>query len=146
MSNDSLDARVEDQGAKRIHQRVRRSAQPLGGFMTLEDERRSRRFRTRGIDPLTFRVFLSLVGTALFAVVASGISREPGNLEWWMWLLVGIFAFLGCLLWYWALFGSDTAVEKWSDAAGSHEAAAILILIAFPLAWAIRKAFRTDAN
>ena len=114
--------------------------------MSLADERRSRRFRSRGIDPLLFRVFLALVGTAFFGIVALGLSREPSGLEWWVWLIVGAFAFFGCLLWYWALFGSDAAVEKWSNVAGSHEAAAVLILVALPLAWAIRKAFRIDAT
>jgi hypothetical protein len=114
--------------------------------VSLADERRSRRFRSRDIDPLLFRVFLALVGTGFFVIVALGLSREPNGLEWWVWLFVGMFAFLGCLFWYWAVFGSDTAVEKWSDAAGSHEAAAVLILVALPLAWAIRKAFSTDAT
>lgn len=114
--------------------------------MSLADERRSRRFRSRGIDPLSFRVFLALVGTAFLGLGAVRISREPNGLEWWVWRFVGAFAFLGCLLWYWALFGSDTAVEKSSDAAGSHPAAAILFLVALPLAWAIRKASRTDAT
>lgn len=96
---------------------------------------------------MAFRVFLALVGSAFLGIVAMGLSHEPNELEWWVWLLVGAFAFLGCLFWYWALFGSDTAVEKWSDAAGSHPAAAVLLLlVALPLAWAIRKAFRTDAN
>ena len=112
--------------------------------MTLADERRSRRFRDRGIDPLTFRVFLALVGTLMFVVAGLGISREPSGLEWWGWLIVILFASLGGFLFYASLFGSDKKVEKWSDAASSHEVAALLVLVAFPIAWAIRKAFCSD--
>ena len=111
--------------------------------MSLADERLSRRFRSRNVDPLTFRVFLALVGTGFLAISAIGLGRQVGALEWWVWLVLGFFVFMGCLLWYWALFGSDAAVEKWSDAAGSHEVAAILVVVAWPLAWVIRKEFRS---
>jgi hypothetical protein len=114
--------------------------------LSLADERRSRRFRTRDIDPLLFRVFLALLGTGIFALMALGLGREPNGLEGWVWLLVGVFVSFGCVLWYWALFGSDAAVEKWSYEAGSHGAVALIILVAWPLAWAIRKSFRPDST
>lgn len=93
-----------------------------------------------------FRVFLALVGSLLFVAAGLGISREPGGLEWWSWLLVGFLASLGAFLLYASLFGSNAAVEKWSNAAGQHEATIVLVLVAFPIAWAIRKAFRNDAT
>jgi hypothetical protein len=61
-------------------------------------------------------------------------------------LIVFLLASLGASLFCASLFGSDKKVEKWSDAASSHEAAALLILVAFPIAWAIRKTFRSDAT
>jgi hypothetical protein len=114
--------------------------------LSLADERRSRRFWGRGLDPLVFRVFLALVGTMTFVAAGLGIGREPGGLEWWGWLLVGLLASLGAFLIYASLFGSHEAVEKWSNAASSHEAAVALVLIAFPIAWAIRKVFHRDAT
>lgn len=114
--------------------------------MTLADERRSRRFRDRGIDPLTFRVFLVLVGT-LFLFLAGLITSGSSNgIAWWVWLLIGLFASLGAALLYVALFSSNKTAEKWSDVASSHEAAAVLFLVAFPICWAIRKVFSSDAT
>jgi len=114
--------------------------------VSLEDERRSRRFRDRGIDPLMFRVFLALSGSAFFVAAGLGISRAPAGLEWWGWLLVGILVSLGVFLFYASLLGSNAAVEKWANAASSHDATIVLILVAFPIAWAIRKVFRGDAT
>ena len=93
-----------------------------------------------------FRVFLALVGTLLIGGVALGVSREVGGLEWWAWLVVASFVSLGAFLLFVSLFSSDKNAEKWSDAAGSHEVSALLILVAFPIAWAIRKVFPDDAN
>ena len=42
------------------------------------------------------------------------------------------------LIWV-ALFGSEAAVEKAGDGVGSHEAAIVIIAIAFPIAWFIRR-------
>ena len=113
--------------------------------MSLADERRSRRFRDRGIDPLTFRVFVALVGTFFLVIAGLGL-RDTSGFEWWGWLFLAAFISLGVWLWYVALFSSDRNAEKWSDAAGSHEAVALLVLLAFPIAWAIRKVFPSDAT
>ena len=104
----------------------------------MADERRSRRFRERDIDPLEFRVFLVLVGTSFFAAAALGIARDTNGLDWWDW---SILAFLvapsaGSI---YASFGSRESVEKWAGATSTHVAAVILMLVAFPIAWAIRK-------
>jgi hypothetical protein len=111
--------------------------------MTLADERRSRRFRSRPIDPLTFRVFLALLGTLFLVVMGLGISRGTADLEWWGWVMLIALLSTGSALICAALFSSDQNAEKWSDAASSHEVAALLILVAFPIAWAIRKVFPT---
>jgi hypothetical protein len=52
---------------------------------------------------------------------------------------------VGAGLVYASLFSTDENAEKWSDVASSHEVAALLILVAFPIAWAIRKVFPSDA-
>jgi hypothetical protein len=114
--------------------------------MSLADERRSRRFRDRGIDPLALRVFLALAGALpLFAAII-GISREitseSAPLAWWGWIILGLLLALGALLLLASVFGSQKTVDKWTDAAGSHEVVALLALVAWPLAWVIRKVFR----
>jgi hypothetical protein len=110
--------------------------------MSLADERRSRRFRDRGIDPLAFRVFLALVGALLLFAAIMGIRREPAALEWWGWLTLGVLLALGAFLVLVSFFGSQRTVDKWSTSAGAWEAALLLVLVAYPLAWAIRKLFR----
>jgi hypothetical protein len=93
-----------------------------------------------------FRVFLALVGTLLFVVGGLGIGGEPAGLEWWGWLVVVSLISVGAFLIYASFFGSDKNVEKWGDAASSNEVAGLLVLVAFPIAWAIRKVFRGDAT
>jgi hypothetical protein len=112
----------------------------------LADERRSRRFRDRGIDPLTFRVFLALIGTLFLTATGLVIARDVGSLEWWAWCIVGLVALLGASLLYVSLLSSDQNAEKWSDAASNHEIAALVFALAFPVAWAIRKVFPSDAT
>jgi hypothetical protein len=114
--------------------------------LALADERRSRRFRDRGIDPLTFRVFLALVGTLLLVAAGLGISREVDGLGWWAWSIVAILALTGAGLLFAAFFSSDHNAAKWSDAASNHEVAALVLVLAFPVAWAIRKVFPSDAT
>jgi hypothetical protein len=92
------------------------------------------------------RVFLALVGTLILIAAGLGISRDSGALEWWAWLLVGFLVSIGAGLLYASLFSSNKNAEKWGDAASSHEVAALLILVAFPIAWAIRKVFPSDAT
>ena len=93
-----------------------------------------------------FRVFLALVGTLLLVAAGLGISRDADGLDGWAWLLVAFLISVGAGLLYASFFSSDKIAEKWSDAASSHEAAVILILVAFPIAWAIRKVFPSDAT
>ena len=114
--------------------------------MSLADERRSRRFRDRPIDPLMLRVFLALVGTLLLVAVGLGFGRESQGLEWSSWLLVALLVSTGAGLIYAALFTADVNVEKWAITVGTNEAAALVIIIAFPIAWAIRKVFPSDAT
>jgi hypothetical protein len=95
---------------------------------------------------LTFRVFLGMVGTLVLIVVGLGVSRDDSGLELWAWFLVAFLASLGAGLLCASLFSSDKNAEKWSDAASSHEVAALLLLVAFPIAWAIRKVFPSDAT
>ena len=112
----------------------------------MADERRSRRFRDRGIDPLTFRVFLAIVGTLFLVAAGVGISQEASGLGWWAWSVIALLALLGAGLLCAAFISSDQNAEKWSDAASSHEVAAVLLVLAFPVAWAIRKVFPSDAT
>jgi hypothetical protein len=114
--------------------------------LTLADERRSRRFRSQGIDPLMFRVFLALVGTLFLVVVGIGFSHDTGDLRGWGWLVLASFILAGAGLILASVFSSNKTAEKWSDAWSSHEATALLILVAFPIAWAIRKVFPSDAT
>ena len=112
----------------------------------MADERRSRRFRERDIDPLLFRVFLALVGTFLLAAAALGIARETSGLGWLGWSIVAFLVALGAGSIYASFFSSRSSVEKWAIASSTHEAAVLLILVAFPVAWAIRKVFPSDAT
>ena len=114
--------------------------------MSLADERRSRRFRERDIDPLEFRVFLALVGACLFAAAALGIARDTNGLDWWEWSILGFLVALGAGSIYASFFGSRESVERWAGASSTHVAAVILMLVAFPIAWAIRKVFSSDAT
>lgn len=114
--------------------------------MRLADERRSHKLRNRAIDPLVFRVFLALVGTLMLTAAGLSISRQPIGLEWWIWLLVLLPVSLATYLLYVSLFGSNRNVEKWSDFAGGNEVVVLLVLVAFPIAWAIKKAFRGRAT
>jgi drug/metabolite transporter (DMT)-like permease len=95
---------------------------------------------------LTFRVFLALIGTLCFAIAGIGLSREASTLEWWAWSVVAGLVLLGGGLLYASFFCSDRNAEKWSDAASNHEAAALILVLAFPLTWAIRKVFPSDAT
>jgi hypothetical protein len=88
---------------------------------------------------------LSLIGTLFLVIAGLGISTSTGGLEWWGWLLVACLAFIGAGFVYASIFSSDQNAEKWSDAASSHEAAVLLILVAFPIAWALRKVFPTNS-
>jgi hypothetical protein len=112
----------------------------------LADERRSRRFRDRGVDPLTFRVFLAIIGTLLLVLVAFGLTRDTSGGNWWGWLVVALLVLLGAGLVFASIFSSDQNVEKWSDAASNNEVAVIVLIVAFPVAWAIRKIFPSDAT
>jgi hypothetical protein len=112
----------------------------------LADERRSRRFRERDIDPLLFRVILALVGTFFLATAALGITRDTSDLGWMGWSIVTFLVALGAGSMYASFFGSRSNVEKWADASSTHMVAVLLILVAFPVAWAIRKVFPSDAT
>jgi hypothetical protein len=111
--------------------------------LNLADERRSRRLREKDIDPLLFRVFLALVGTFLLAAAALGFARDTSGLGWWIaFLLAAPGAGLTCA----SFFSSRESVEKWAIASSTHWAAVLLILVAFPVAWAIRKIFPSNAT
>jgi hypothetical protein len=112
----------------------------------LADKRRRRRFRDRGIDPLLFRVFLSLVGAFSLVAAGLGISREASGLDWVDWALVALLVLFGGGMLYVSLFSSDQNVDKWSDAASRHEVAVLVFIVALPVAWAIRKVFPRDAT
>lgn len=112
----------------------------------MADRRRSRRSREKDIDPLLFRVFLALVGTFLLAAAALGIARETSGLDWWDWSIVFFLAAPGAGLIYSSFFSSRESVEKWAIASSTHWIAVFLILVAFPVAWAIRKVFPSDAT
>jgi hypothetical protein len=114
--------------------------------VSLADERRSRRFRERGIDPLTFRVFLGIVGTLVWVPAGLGISQGADGLGLWGWSIVALLALTGSGLLYAAFFSSDRNAERWSDAASNHEVAALVLVLAFPVTWALRKVFPSDAT
>lgn len=112
--------------------------------MTLADERRSR--KVRELDPLEFRVFLFIVGGAFLALAAVVLRDEQPDVSPWIFGVIGLFAFLGCCMLFISVFGSGRLVDKWSDAAGTHEASIVVFLIALPIAWVIRKVIRGNAT
>jgi hypothetical protein len=93
-----------------------------------------------------FRVFLALVGMLFLVVIGIGLSRNTGDVKGWGWLILASLILAGASLILASVFSSNRTAEKWSDAASSHEATALLILVAFPIAWAIRKVFPSDAT
>lgn len=40
------------------------------------------------------------------------------------------------------LFGSDTSVQRWADTASPHEATLVIVLLAWPLYWLMRRSKR----
>ena len=94
---------------------------------------------------MLFRVFLALIGTFSLVAAGLGISREASGLDWWAWALVALLVLFGGSVLYVSFFSSDQNAEKWSDAASRHEVAVLVFIMAFPLAWAIRKIFPSEA-
>ena len=86
------------------------------------------------------------MGTSFLVLAGLGLSEASDGFKWWGWLVLLAFISFGVGLWYVALVSSDKNAEKWSDAAGTNEAAVFLIMLAFPIAWAIRKVFPSDAT
>jgi hypothetical protein len=115
--------------------------------VSLSDERRSRRFRDRALfDPMTFRVFLALVGAAAFAIAGLGYIRATNGLSWLEWMMFIFFVSLGIFLIAISFFAPNKVVAEWGDLAMSFTLIAMLMLAAYPLAWAIRKVFRFDTT
>ena len=114
--------------------------------MSLADERRSRRFADRGIDPMTFRVFAALVGTSFLAFAAVMIIEANNKPDIRAWLFAGLFASLGLSFLLVSIAGSDSAVERWTNNVKVNSVLCLLMLIAFPIAWAIRRTFDRDAS
>ena len=112
--------------------------------MTLADERRSRRFREA--DPLEFRVFLFIVGGAFLVLPVLALRSEKLASPVWAVVVAIAFALLGCCMLLVSVLGSRALVDKWSDAAGNHEASVVVFIVALPIAWLIRKVIRGDAT
>ena len=112
--------------------------------MTLADERRSRRFRSS--DALDVRVFLFLVGTAFLIAFVLGVRREEGPFSWLTVVFAGALLVLSAWILLVAVFGSQALVEKLSSATGSNELIALIVLLAFPVSWLVRRITRRDAT
>lgn len=110
--------------------------------MALSDKRRSRRFPDP--DPLELRVFLFIVGGAFFALPLLIVGREGTAALSWGFAVMGLFVILGACLLLVSILGSRSLVEKWSHD-GGNEFALVVFLLAFPIAWLIRKWSRSDA-
>ena len=80
----------------------------------------------------------------LFLALPAWIWHEQGERSptWsaWAWTLLYGFVVLGTVLLMVALFASTKSVEKWADAALTHEASVVVMIIAAPV-YFILKAF-----
>jgi len=82
------------------------------------------------------------VGTSFLIAFILGVVREQGHFSWLTIAIAGVLLVLALWLLFISVFGSQTLVEKWSDATGSNELIAIVVLLAFPVSWLVRRITR----
>ena len=95
----------------------------------------------RAPDSLEVRVFLLMLGGAFIAIGVLVASRSLLESSWIGASVSGVFVLSGAFIGGVGVFGGSKRVEKFGDAAGSHEAALVLFALAFILAWVLRKLF-----
>jgi len=101
--------------------------------------KRSARRRAEAFAPLECRIAGVLLGT-LFLGIPLAAFREPVvDEKVWLAALLVVMAILGVLSLWFALFGSDRAIERFIGLSSDWEVAALLFGVAFPIAWLIRR-------
>jgi len=93
--------------------------------------------RLRQLDGALFwRSYLLTVGFLMFAgasIVGYAAWAGSFELEWWGVLVSSAILLVGALLFGVGVFGSNSKMEGWADAASTHEAAIILFVISYPV-------------
>ncbi|MET0170823.1 MAG: hypothetical protein ABW206_00280 [Agrobacterium vaccinii] len=98
--------------------------------------------KTRQAWALYCRSYLLTLGVILFAGSAFTLHlASEGQLlfEWWAWLLTAFISLTGFTLIALGIFGSNSLVDKWGDAASTHEASIFLMILAFPIYWLLKQ-------
>ncbi|WP_421360922.1 hypothetical protein [Agrobacterium rosae] len=92
------------------------------------------------------RSYLVTVGLLMFAGSAFTLYLAYGNLvvlRWWVLGMVVAMVFGGAALTGIGLFGSPSRVDRWADAASSHEASVVLMVISFPVYCVLKPFYQT---
>ncbi|WP_158667345.1 hypothetical protein [Agrobacterium bohemicum] len=64
-------------------------------------------------------------------------------LQWWALAIIGTLVCGGAALIGIGLLGSHSLVDKWADAASSHEASVVLMVISFPVYCVLKPFYQT---
>jgi hypothetical protein len=102
--------------------------------------------RLRELDQALFsRSYLLTIGFMMFAVasVFGYVAwSEALQLEWWGVVMTCAVILLGASLFAVGIFGSNTKMEGWADAASTHEASIILMVISYPVYLILKMFYR----
>ncbi|NTJ42731.1 hypothetical protein G6L28_09015 [Agrobacterium larrymoorei] len=79
-----------------------------------------------------------MVAGVLFVIYAATSSAE--GLSFGGWALVAVFGVLGTGLFTTGIFGSRSMVDRLADWTSGHEISIVLMIMAFPLYWVLKKA------